>query len=260
MDTLTGIPIFCVEVKDKKQKCTLFINFKSTSDVEYPNVDLNEDQLVQEICHPSQNIEKYKIPMKLSQLYWPKEIDGERKYVVDVYINDKFAIRRVLVGDVIRHYVIIVTMLTLEEKYNTDMQVKSCGQFIGHRLELDQAGYKVLETIQCVERSSKLINNKIVMIGDSEDQSATRTDSSDTSHLDLFYRPSSGILTCSIQTDSLPDSIGFNDDRIKVTLANKNLMDVHLPFAIDLNQPVKYKFDDRLCLFRAVFRTVVESG
>lgn len=258
MEDLQGNPVFCVRTTDKNSNKRLFINFKSTDGVEKPPVDLNEDQLVREICNPSPAIEKYKIPLKLSQIFWTKQgaSGKERHYVIDVHINDKFAIRRVLVNDVIRHYVIIVTLQTIEDKYNKSNSAKTCGQFLGHQLDLDQATYEVLNLTQCQDRSNELVSNKVLLLDErtsGEVDSATSAGTSDTTY-DLFYRPGSGILTCSISTDRLPDSILFNDDRILVQTSGKAIMDVHLPIQIDLREPMKYKFDDHTCLLRIVFK------
>lgn len=266
MEDLRGVPVFCVRTVDKKSSRKLYINFKSTDAVETPPVDLNEDQLVQEICNPSPAIEKFKIPLKLSQIFWSKQSESsnkERHYVIDVHINDKFAIRKVLVKDVIRHYVIVVTLQTIEDKYNKNNSAEACGQFLGHQLDLDQAAYEVLNLTQCQDRSSELVNNRVLLLGEKNSSSPSRgyksaaTSSSDAPY-DLYYRPGSRILTCSIQTDKLPGSISFNDDRIMVECSGQTLVDVHLPIRIDLKEPMRYKFDDKLCLLRIVFR-IVES-
>lgn len=252
-EPITGIPIFCVQITDKKSQKKLFVNFKSNDSVQYPDVDLDEDQIVKEICNPTPRIELFKIPLKLSPIFWSKGTKIERSYVIDVLINDKFAIRRVLPSEVIRHYVVNVTMETIEQKYNNSRGTKGLGQFIGHNLDLDQTNYEVLISKQCIERSDELVNNKIILLDETMNESNPKENPIDTPY-DLYYRPASGILTCSIVTDKLPDSISFNDDRIVVKSDEKFLVDAYLPFYIDLSMPVKYKYDDRLCLLRIVFK------
>lgn len=262
MEDLHGNPIFCVSTRERNSRKKLYVNFKSTDAVEKPPIDLDEDELVREICNPSPAIERYKIPLKLSQIFWTKRSgdNKERDYVIDVHINDNFAIRRVLVKDVIRHYVIIVALQTIENKYNTNDTAKTCGQFIGHQLDIDQATYEVLNLTQCRDRSSDLVSNKVLLLDEEAQKStASKTNEAvsseaDSQSYDLFYRPGSNILTCSIATDKLPEVISFNDDRITVESSGKTLMDVNLPLFIDLREPMKYKFDDRLCLLRIVFK------
>lgn len=254
MDQLKGNPVFCIKTIEKNSRRSMFINFKSTDAVVPPEIDLDEDELCEEIRNPSARIENFKIPMKMSPIYWNKsEKEGEKSYVVDVFINDKFCIRRVLLSDVIRHYLSLVTMIQLEEKYNREGSTNKVGQFIGHKLELNQVSYEVLDDKQSIEKSTDLVNNKITLVEQPKIDSVISVLPNDTIY-DLYYRPTSKILTCSVNVDKLPDSIGFNDDRIIIRLDAKILVDTYLPFYIDLSEPAKYKFDDKLCLFRVVFR------
>lgn len=80
------------------------------------------------------------------------------------------------------------------------------------------------------------------------------TDDSEDSLFNLYYRPTRKLLTLSLTTDSLPDSISYNDDKIVIKKDDKILLDVYLPFYIDLNEPIKYKFSDQSSLFRSVFK------
>lgn len=254
-------PLFCLKTFDKKVQRNLFINFKSSDDVQEPEIDVDEDQLVREICNPSPNIENYKIPLKLSQIYWTKNDNkSDLGYVIDAQLNDKFAIRKVIASEIIRHYVITVAILTIEEKYNNNApQAKAYGQFLGHKLELDQNGYEIIKSKLFIERSNELVNNKVIFADDTPiSETSTSGQLGEDTPYELHYRPNSKLLTCSLNTDRLPDSISFNDDRFYVELDGKCLIDVYLPFFIDLKQPVKYKFDDRSCLLRIVFN-ITES-
>lgn len=261
------LPLFCAKTTDKRTGQTLYINFKSSDAIQEPELDISEEQLVQEICNPSPRIEQFKVPLKMSQIFW-RDInnseDNRRDYVVDVELNDKFALRRVIASEIIRHYVVTVTMVSIEDKFNQASATKLAHQYIGHKLELDQANYEILDSKQQIERSNEPVNNRILLVenpstskekvpSDSKASPGTADDLIEPD-FDVYLRPASKLLTCSIQTDTCPDSISFNDDRIIVELGEKTLMDVYLPVNIDLTVPAKYKFDDRRCLFRVVFK------
>lgn len=250
MDSDNSIPLFCVQTSDKKVNKKLFVNFRASNKVEYPKEDIDEDQLVKEFLESSSKLERFKIPFYSSVIFWSKGKESDRCYVVDVTINDRFARTKVLASDVLRHYVITVVMSALEKKYNTEEALKS-GQFLGHKLELDFLAYEVLTKKQSTDRTNEVVNNKIMLIEESKNQP---TIESDDQNFDLHYRPASKFLTLSLNTDRIPDCIKFNEDRLIVNLGEKTLVDVYLPIHIDLDQPVKYKFDERLCLFRAVFK------
>ena len=251
-------PLFCLKTTEKRSNRILFINFQATNDVPAPDVDVDEDTLIQEICNPSPRIENLKIPLKLSQIYWQKESDknGDRNYVIDVQLNEKFAIRKVIASEIIRNYVVTVVMVSIEEKYNASDAIKVAKQFVGHKLELDQAGYEILTIDHMADRSNELVNNKITFVDNDSDTKVSQDTTTDNERVeyDLHYRPTSFLLTCSVRTDKLPDSISFNDDRFCVRIDEKDALDITLPNYIDLSEPVKYKFDDRLCLFRIVFK------
>ena len=279
-------PLFCVKTTDKITGQTLFINFKSSDAIEAPAINIEEEKLIREICEPSPEIERYKVPLQLSQIFWSgsdtleeygkigpgsrqHEKGEERNYVIDVQLNDKFAFRKVIASEIIRHYVITVTMVSIEEKFNHDLKTnsRSAHQYLGHKLELDQAGYEILKSPLQIKRSNEVVTNKIVLMDsgkeitydsfmDKCDIKADKDDQRDDTGIiyDLHFRPAIMVLTCSISTDKLPNSISFNDDRVKVELNDTKVLDVHLPLDIDLSEPVKYKFDDRLCLFRMVLK------
>jgi hypothetical protein len=268
------LPLFCVKTTEKRTGQTLYINFKSSDSIQGPAIDIEEDKIIQEICNPSPRIEQFKVPLRLGPIYWRATTNNhgdqicnsdktKQDYVVDVELNDKFALRRVIVSEIIRHYVVTITMVSIEDKFNQVSGTKSGHQYIGHKLELDQANYKILDSKQQIERSTELVNNRILLVESSPSKgtqekvpAGTQEDvcDPDDSSYDLYLRPKSMLLTCSIPTDSCPDSISFNDDRVLVELGDKTLLDVHLPLSIDLSVPAKYKFDDRLCLFRIVFK------
>lgn len=279
-------PLFSVRTTDKRTGQTLFINFKASDAIQAPEIDIEEEKLVREICDPSPNIEKYKVPLQLSQIFWTgcdtleehgkiglglqqDKKGSDRNYVIDVQLNDKFAFRKVIPSDIIRHYLITVTMVSIEEKFNQEPKAnsQSAHQYLGHKLELDQADYEILKTPIEIKRSNEVVTNKIVLIDSGKertfnslmnkcDTGAGKDNDPHDSEItyDLHFRPAIMVLTCSISTDKLPNSISFNDDRFKVELHDARTLDINLPLDIDLREPVKYKFDDRLCLFRVVFK------
>lgn len=241
-----GLPLFCVQVIDKISGKNVFINFKSSGIVEPPE-DIPDDHLLND------KKPKFIVPLRPSPLYYTK--DGRDDYVIIILINDVFSIRRVLVSDIMRVYLIQFALTEIERRYNSPESVKITGQFIGHKLELERKTSKTLTKEQCKEKITKFVNNKITILQDNA-QSINQPD--DTVY-DLHYRPTSRILTCSVHTEKLPDSIAFNEDRIFIKHGDNVLVDADLPIFIDLKEPLKYKFDDRIGLFRAVFKTLEKS-
>lgn len=259
-EMVEGIPIFLIQTKEKITGTTLFINFKTSNSVPAPDDNFDDAVLAEEwLRNPNFNSQKYQIPLQTSPIFWSKERDKVRCYVIDVLINDKFTIRRVLTSKLVQHYVVLAAISVIEEKFNDPKQTKLFGQFLGHQMDLSFADYKMMDS-QCMERTDEIVKNKVVPLGDpSVDSDKSTTEGTKEAIYELHYRPSSKILTCSINTDRLPDSIGFNDDRVVVKSGENNLVDVHLPFYIDLNVPVKYKYNDKLCLFRVVFNVIEEQ-
>lgn len=286
-----SVPLFYLQTTDKTSGRTVCINLKCTPEVQAPAVEIDEAKLVSEICDPSPQIEQYKIPLVLGKIYWSEaksvgsseqQPGSERHYVTTVQMNDKFAYRKVVPSEIIRHYVISVVLTALEDKFNHPNAKKLYGQFLGHRLDLDQAAYEVRghggkSESASVKQSKELVENKVMLLGSQEDSrgapsKAIDTTSPDADSLppyDLYYRPKSQVLTVQLSADRLPERIEFNDDRLcvygtKFTDGKKEpaskLMDVHLPLYIDLSAPVRYKYDDKLCLFRAVFRVLEEPA
>lgn len=277
----SSVPLFYLKTTDKISGREMYVNFKCTSQVQAPSVDIDETKLVDEICNPSPNIEQYKIPLLLGKIYWSKdELEPSKKcYVTTVQMNDKFAYRKVVPSEVVRHYVISVVMSAIEDKFNHPNSAKLYGQFLGHQLDLDQAVYEVLghgEKKNSVVQSNEVVENKVMFV-DCQSDKAIVTDESTNEQLevyDLYYRPKSQILTIQVAADHLPDRIEFNDDRVCIvghkekkprTVVHTGddsslmkLIDIHLPLYIDLSVPVKYKFDDKLCLFRVVFKVLEE--
>ena len=269
-----SVPLFCVKTTEKNSGHKLFINFKASNQVQAPDVAIDEDKIVREICDPSPNIENYKIPLVLSQLFWSAK-EGEhqegdnirtRNYVIDIKLNEKFALRKVIPSDIMRHYLITIAMISIEGKYNGSTGEVN-RQFVGHALELDQASYEILKDQQYFDRSNELVSNKIVLLEKASMKSVTDDISEklnfneqvdDSTSYDLHFRPASMILTCSLTTPKLPESIAFNDDTIRIGMgkSEKATLEIVLPLKIDLTQPVKYKFDDKLCLLRIVFKVL----
>lgn len=245
-DFNNGLPLFCVQVTDKISKKNVFINFKSSSLIEPPD-DIPDDDLLND------KRPKFIIPLRLSPLYYTK--DGRDDYVIIILINDVFSIRRVLVSDIMRVYLTQFALTEIEKRYNSPESAKITGQFIGHKLELERKNSKTLTKEQCKERITKFVNNKITLL----QADAQPPDQSDNTAYDLHYRPASKILTCSVHTEKLPDSVAFNEDRILIKQDDNILVDVDLPIFINLKEPLKYKFDDRIGLFRAVFKTIEKN-
>lgn len=281
--TNKSVPLFCLKTTDRSSGRKFYIDFRCTPEVLAPTVEIEETKLVSEICDPSPDIERFKIPLVLGKIYWSeaKSVDQqstERHYVTTVQMNDKFAYRKVVPSEIIRHYVISVAMSAIEDKFNHPHAKRLYGQFLGYRLELDQAAYEVLnpeDNETKVKQSDELVENKVMFLeslGDESTQNMATDKNSDTGpqqSYDLYYRPKSQILTIQLSTNRLPERIEFNDDRVcmfGVDLAGgakdsaTKLLDIHLPLYIDLSVPVKYKYDDKLCLFRAVFKAREEPA
>lgn len=254
----TSTPLFCIKTKEKVSGKDFYINFCSSEDVAYPTVDYDGNRLAKEMAERGiENVEEFKIPLMSSPIFWSKRMDesDEKHYVIKICINDKFAIRRVLANDFMRNYLVEVAMLVIEEKYNSKTSsIKTCGQFIGHKLDLDFKHYTHLSKKVEKEISNELVNNKITLLdNESGKPSKTASDPHDL-NLDMFYRPASKLLTVSILTDKCPESISYNDDRIIVKQGETTLCDTYLPFYIDLSEPVKYKFFDKFGAIRMVFK------
>lgn len=257
MSSGEDIPLFCVITKEKKTNNDFYVNFLGNHKVQYPNNDLNEEQLVHELLRPTRALDDLTVPVNLGPIFWKKSAKDciENSYVIDAKINQKFGLQKVIQNETIRHYVIAVILSAIEKKFNEH----NGGQFIGHDLDLDACDYKLTDGSKLCEKSNDLVNNKVTPL-DNQDGISDRSRDDDSSTYDLFYRPSSKILTCSIPTEILPKSISYNEDRITIHKGDECIMDTFLPFFIDLEQPVKYKFDDKSCLFRAVFRVVEERS
>lgn len=261
------LPLFCVRATEKRTGQHFYINFQSSDAIQEPRVEFDEETIVKVLTYHSRTVEQYKVPMNLSQIYWSKSEDNDeasRAYVVDVEINSRFAIRRVIPSEVIRHFVVSIAMSSLESKFNHANASKSVRQYVGHKIDFDPSDYEILKNKQHQERSNELVNNKILLVEKPSSSEEVReivpsgdrlelSDSTETS-VDLFLRPKSMLLTCSIHTDTCPDSFSFNDDRVLVELGDEVLLDVHLPLNIDLDERAKFKFDDRQGLFRIVFK------
>lgn len=261
----TITPLFCVKTTDTISNRKLIINFRANSDFQAPEVDITEDKIAREILNPSPEIEGCKIPFRSSPIFWSKHVDGsgnnDRYYVTYIEINDKFAFRKVLSSEIIRHFLITVAIDAIEDKYNSNEARKVTKQSIGHQLSLDQGRYEIITSKLQVEHSEELVNNKVVVIPDPMpmDGSIVGTlndcEAGNISY-DLHFRPKLMLTTCSFNIDRVPDKISFNDDRLTISLGNETIIDIHLPLFIDLKEPVKYKFDDRLSLFRMVFKMI----
>lgn len=253
-------PLFCVETIDNVSGLPLFINFYGTNEIQYPAVDLHEDMLMSGIMRLDNILESWTLPVNLGPLYWKisRELDTDHRskgYVIDTKLNHDFAIRRIIMSEVVRHYVITVALSAIEKKFNDKAEPKKYGQFIGHDLDLDVGGYKVVDSKSMSFKSNELVNNKVTPLGLAGNTLKNECDTNETDY-SLFYRPRSKILTCVLSCDTLPTSIGYSDDRIVVNIEEKSLMDIYLPFFINLKEPMKYKFDDRSCTIKIVFKII----
>lgn len=259
-----GNPLFCVKVEDKMSGRTIYVNFYATDGVDPPEVEITVEGLVRtEMLGPGPGVEDYKVPVGLSPMFWDKKketvSEQDRAYVIEAGLNDRFVYRQVLTNLVIRHYAISVTLSVIMDKFNDPPKPNEHPQqYLGHKLDLDQPNYRVLNDKQRMERSNEIVNNKIAIVEPDrevtfdESKSDAKTCEDEPVSYELLLRPAMAIITCSISTDKLPKSIGFNDDQIEVVLDDKRVLSLHMPVSIDLTVPVKYKFDDRLCLFRMV--------
>lgn len=258
-----GLPIFHVRTIDKITGRDFYINFRVSDTVPAPGIDFDVAGLTEEWFRSGSTSvyrEEYKVPFLSSPVFWSKEKDNVRDYVIDVMIEHEFAAKRVLTEEVIKHYVICVAITVVEEKLNDPKESIQFGQFLGHKVDLCALTYKLIQNPLNIERTEVIVRNKIVPLGGHrvEDEPSTSRVSKDAMY-ELYYRPASKILTCSITTDRLPDSISFNDDRILVISGKNRLIDVYLPFFIDLKIPAKYKYDDKSCLLRVVFKVKEEQ-
>lgn len=267
MEPPMGKPIFCVSTVDKISKIKTYFNFRYSDSVPYPDGEFTDEDIIRLASGPGTGNEQYNIPLQSSPIFWNNEETNddqkekktkERSYVIEIMINDKFALRKVLISNIMKRYLICVTFIAVEEKYNTDKYIHTRGHFIGHELDFDQLNHKILKDRLFMDRSKELVNNKITVLDMSKDVIEQPQSRDSTPIYDLYFRPSSKILTCCIRTDKLPESISFNDDRLIVESEENKLVDIFLPIYIDLKEPMKYKFDDKLLLLRVVFKTIDE--
>lgn len=263
-DTCNDKPLFCIETKDKTTDTETFVNFYGNDNIQAPTIELDEQQLAQELLHPSEALDALTIPMNLGGLFWKKSRENNytagspNAYVIDCKINLKFALRKVISSEVVRYYVISVALSAIEKKFNDNRHGKgSSGQFVGHQLDFDVCNYNLLNGEEISPKSTELVNNKVIPL-DLETSTSLSRGLENINSCDFYYRPLSKNLTCCIATDFLPTTISYNDDRIVVKVDGRILLDACLPFFIDLSRPIMFKFDDRLCLFRIVFK-IVES-
>lgn len=237
-------PIYLVYTKDKTSKKLFNINIISSPTVEPPPVDLTDDQLTVECIKESALYHSYKIPFLSSPIFWT---DGEKsEYIIHVKINDKFVKDRVLNGNTVRHVLVGILVVELEKKFNSGIDGSGSEQVLGHKLDLDVQNYGIKDGIVPSQRMSLIVNERN-LAGDSRDQDEEKL-------YDLYYRPGLQVLTCSVQTTEMPTSFGFNKDRLIVKVKENTLVDVHLPFFIDLKEPIKYKYDEKTNNFRVVIK------
>lgn len=252
-------PLFCIETALINPNKRLFINIKASSIIHQPNLEhlSNVEELVHEMASTNNTpkTKKFNINFKSSPIFWSTEdrFSQDKHYVVDVLINDKFG-ENVKRERVIQHYLIHVIMSVLEDKYNVGDQMKNAQHNLGHHINWVVGEYKVLEDIKCFYRSEEIVNSTVKYLHGTQGECIQ--DVNEVPYI-LHYRPGSNYLTFSLTTDRLPSSFSFNDDRLIVeTCSHLGIIEIHLPFFINVNEPVKYKYDDNSCSFRIVFRTV----
>lgn len=262
--------LFCAVANEQITKKKIYINFGASSSVDHPEVDINSTDLIREWLNPKFE-EDYQVPIVLSPFLQPKEESDKKnsnritifqkqsaspdRYIIVALINDKFA-RRVLVDKIIQHYVILVTLTVIEKVYNKAGELQK-GEFIGHDFDFTQ-DYEILKDRPYMESSGKLVNNKVTLVSPSTSD-IIKFDNSPKQSYDLYYRPKSRILTLCMALDKIPDKVSFTEDRIKVNLNACDNVDIWLPFYIDLDRPVRYKYDDKTSLFRFVAQILEES-
>lgn len=258
-------PLLSVKSRERTTGRRLYVNIEISSGVDEPkNKEFNEVDLVnQYLGKGNYKDNEFDIMVSTGPLIWTKPIDGERHYLVSAVINDKFAMRKVLANKVILDYTIGVIFSILDKKFS-DPIYQARVQFIGHKFDSDFQHYEVLDTKKGpIPGTKEIVVNKIVPIIGGDDNTQTRKHPEEQTHLvtndayDIHYRPASNLLTVSVQTEALPESVSFNDDHIIIQLSkDEGVVDVYIPLTIDLEQPVKYKYDGKQMLFRAVFKVL----
>lgn len=242
---------FHIETTSKNVDIPVFVNVFASKEIPYPPTDFDEAELCAEVLRSGPEIPNFRMHYLDYAIHWSdgSQTPNPRSYVANFVINDKWA-EKILPSNLLLHSSVAVILLALERIYNNEEPGRKCQQRLGHRMDLDFLNYKI-DKMKCVRASKVLVDTKVI----EECSSSTKKDGANEDRIyDLHYRPKSKVLTCSIQCDRMPDSIGFNEDRLMVRLGEKNLVDVYLPFFIDIDEPAKYKYDERLNLFRAVFK------
>ena len=250
-----GGPLFCVRTIDKVSSRHLVLNFRTAKHLPPPKMEaFNEDLITVHFLNPIPQLEAdLMMPQESTPIFWsmkPLSHDGEKCYVISFRVNEEFALQKVLTSEIVKHYLICASMVETEKRVNEGQLV---GQNIGHRLDLDYMNYEILKDLQVLP-SRELVNTKVSVV--SEGPSTKTTTESEENLYDFHFRPKSMILTCSLSTESMPDYISFNEDRVLIKLGEKVLVDAFLPIHINLKETVWYKFDEKEKLLRIVFKVV----
>lgn len=254
-------PCFCVKAKDTTSGKKIFINFKLSSEVQYPDLDLTEDQFIEIYQTPA--IERYRIPIIIGQLFWTTDKKKESSYVVDIQINENYLRTRILTSEIMKSFLLTIAIETLENKYNDPQSVKNTKQFLGHSLKILVEDCVVLQNKKNQEKG-KLVNNKITILdelnslSDASKKDLVESIENEPAEYDVYFRPSSSRLECCLYNlMELPKNINFNEDRITVTCQkeNKVLMDIYVPFELDILQEPRYKYFANSNMLRFSFAT-----
>lgn len=249
-------PFLCIRSRERISGSRLYVNINISSEVAPPkDKKFDEDKLVDRyinFCQGMPDDGAYSIPLISSPLAYTKEIDGKRHYGVNVAINDKFAISRVMGSKIVLDYTVGVIFSVLDSKFS-DFDYQKRHQYIGHKFDSDFQHYDVLEE-KSVELTRDLVINKVMPT--SVPHADTRVEDSQEEVYDLHYRPAKKFLTLSVQAEKQPKSISFNDDHIIVELSENDMIDIYIPLKIDLEVPIRYRYDTESMLLRVVFKVI----
>jgi len=250
-----GGPLFCVRAIDKISSRYLVLNFRTAKHLPPPKMEaFNDDLMTMAYFNPMPQLEAdLMMPQESTPIFWslkPLSDNGAKCYVISFRVNEEFAFKKVLTSEIVKHYLISVSMVETEKRVNEGRLV---GQNIGHRLDLDFTNYKILKDPQVLP-SKELVNTTVSLVSGESPTKTTIGRRGD--QYNFQFRPKAMFLTCSLSTESMPDYISFNEDRVLIKLGGKVLVDAFLPIHINLKETVWYKFDEKEKLLRIVFKVV----
>ncbi|RWS05784.1 PIH1 domain-containing protein 1-like protein, partial [Dinothrombium tinctorium] len=105
---------FCLKTRDDKKR-KVFVNFCISEEVEYPKLDLTEDELSSLL--QSEMLSAFKIPMLIEELRPTVDKSGDRNSLVcDIIINEEFYNKRVVSSELYKTLLVTVTLEAIESK------------------------------------------------------------------------------------------------------------------------------------------------